>query len=377
MSDRVREILSWYARTTRARSANLYRMLMTGRLAGTGKLVILPVDQGFEHGPARSFAPNPAGLRPALPLPARHRRRLQRLRRAARLHRGRRGRVRRADPAHPQAQQLRQPVQRQRPLPGGHRPASTTPCGSAARPSASPSIRARPSATTMYEELRELALEAKAAGLAVVVWSYPRGSGLSKDGETAIDVSAYAAQIAAQLGAHIIKVKPPSDHIEQDAARKVYEKHGIPVGDAGRPRAPRRAGRVRRPPHRHLLRRRDGDHRGRPRGQPPDRRGRRLRHHHGPQLLPARARRGRQAAAGRDGHLRRGRRSKAPAQATVRTAGAAGIAGRPGRVRTAEGCSARRLQARDEHLDQLRVELRAGAARATPPSASSCDSAVR
>jgi class I fructose-bisphosphate aldolase len=82
----------------------------------------------------------------------------------------------------------------------------------------------------MYGQIRELAEEAKAHGLAVVVWSYPRGSGISKKGETAIDVVAYAAQIAAQLGAHLIKVKPPTDHIEQDAARKVYEKHQIPIG---------------------------------------------------------------------------------------------------------------------------------------------------
>jgi class I fructose-bisphosphate aldolase len=82
----------------------------------------------------------------------------------------------------------------------------------------------------MLEELRELAEEAKSVGLAVVVWSYPRGSGVSKDGETAIDVVAYAAQMAAQLGAHVIKVKPPTDFIEQDAARKVYEKEKIPIG---------------------------------------------------------------------------------------------------------------------------------------------------
>jgi class I fructose-bisphosphate aldolase len=61
------------------------------------------------------------------------------------------------------------------------------------------------------------------------MWSYPRGEQLSKAGETGIDVIAYAAQIAAQLGAHIIKVKPPSAHIEQDAAKKVYEAQGIPV----------------------------------------------------------------------------------------------------------------------------------------------------
>ncbi len=82
---------------------------------------------------------------------------------------------------------------------------------------------------TMYQELRELSEEAKACGLAVVVWSYPRGSGLSKEGETAVDVSAYAAQIAAQLGAHVIKVKPPSAHLEQDAAKKVYEKQKSPI----------------------------------------------------------------------------------------------------------------------------------------------------
>lgn len=81
----------------------------------------------------------------------------------------------------------------------------------------------------MYMELREIAEEAKACGLAVVVWSYPRGSGLSKVGETAVDVCAYAAQIAAQLGAHIIKVKPPTADVEQDAARKVYESEAIPV----------------------------------------------------------------------------------------------------------------------------------------------------
>ena len=81
----------------------------------------------------------------------------------------------------------------------------------------------------MYDEFRDIAEEAKASGLAVVLWCYPRGSGLSKEGETAVDVIAYAAQISAQLGAHIIKVKPPTDHIEQDAARKVYEEEGIDI----------------------------------------------------------------------------------------------------------------------------------------------------
>jgi class I fructose-bisphosphate aldolase len=79
----------------------------------------------------------------------------------------------------------------------------------------------------MYEQLRDLAADAKAAGLVVVVWSYPRGSGITKEGETALDVIAYAAQIAAQLGAHIIKIKPPTAHVEHAAAQKAMEKAGV------------------------------------------------------------------------------------------------------------------------------------------------------
>lgn len=84
----------------------------------------------------------------------------------------------------------------------------------------------------MYGQIRAIAEEAKSVGLAVVIWSYARGSALSKAGETAIDVIGYAAQIAAQLGAHIIKVKLPTAHIEQPAAKKVYEATGIPIGTA-------------------------------------------------------------------------------------------------------------------------------------------------
>jgi class I fructose-bisphosphate aldolase len=84
-------------------------------------------------------------------------------------------------------------------------------------------------AQAMYQQCREMIAEAKANGLVAVVWSYPRGSSISKEGETAIDVVAYAAQIAAQLGAHVIKVKPPTQHIEQPEAKKAYEKTGVPI----------------------------------------------------------------------------------------------------------------------------------------------------
>jgi class I fructose-bisphosphate aldolase len=81
----------------------------------------------------------------------------------------------------------------------------------------------------MMEEIAEMAREAKAYGLAVVIWSYPRGGNLSKNGETAMDICAYAAHMAALLGAHIIKVKPPTDFLELDAAKKVYEKEKIDI----------------------------------------------------------------------------------------------------------------------------------------------------
>ena len=80
------------------------------------------------------------------------------------------------------------------------------------------------------EELRELAEEAKAAGLAVVVWSYPRGPNLDKVAETAVDICAYAAHMAALMGAHIIKVKPPTANVSLDAAKKTYETNKIAIG---------------------------------------------------------------------------------------------------------------------------------------------------
>ena len=236
MTDRVREILSWYGSDNPGTLANLYRMLNAGRLGGTGKLVILPVDQGFEHGPARSFAPNPAGYDPRyhfqLAIDA-----------GCNAYAAPLGFIEAG--AAEFAGQIPLILKANNPdsLYGGADPipAVTASVEDALRLGCGaigftiyPGSADR---NAMYEELRELTLEAKAAGLVVVVWSYPRGSGLSKEGETAVDVCAYAAQIAAQLGAHIIKVKPPTDYIEIDAARKAMEAAGVQIGTLGRARA--------------------------------------------------------------------------------------------------------------------------------------------
>jgi class I fructose-bisphosphate aldolase len=199
-----------------------------GRLAGTGKFVILPVDQGFEHGPLRSFIPNPAAYDPdyhfqlaieagcnayaaplgfiqagadryagELPL-------ILKLNNSDTLYTG-------TDPCPAVTASVQDALAL-----GCVAIGFTIYPGSALR-------------NDMYEQIRELTSEAKACGLAVVIWSYPRGSGISKDGETAVDVACYAAQIACQLGANIVKVKPPTAHIEQGEAKKLVEKHGLPV----------------------------------------------------------------------------------------------------------------------------------------------------
>jgi len=223
---RIHRILSYYESDNPGTKANLARILTHGRLGNTGKLVILPVDQGFEHGPARSFAPNPDGYDPhyhyqlaidaglnafAAPLGL--------LEAGADTFAGAIPTILKVNSSNSHATTKDQAI--------------TGSVGDALRLGCSAIgftiYPGSDSCFSMMEEIREMAEEAKAVGLAVVIWSYPRGGNLSKEGETAIDVTAYAAHMAALLGAHIIKVKPPTAHIEQEEARKVYEKQGIDV----------------------------------------------------------------------------------------------------------------------------------------------------
>ena len=228
MTDRVREILSWYGSDNPGTLTNLARLLNHGRLAGTGKLVILPVDQGFEHGPARSFASNPPAYDPryhfefaieagcnayAAPLGF--------LEAGARDYAGAIPLILKVND-HDLLHDEKDPEQA---LTGSVSDALRLGCvgvGFTIYPGSTHRFE-------MYSQIRAYAEEAKRHGLAVIIWSYPRGSDLSKAGETAIDVCGYAAHLAAQLGAHIIKVKIPTAHIEQEAARKVYEKEEIPI----------------------------------------------------------------------------------------------------------------------------------------------------
>jgi class I fructose-bisphosphate aldolase len=228
ITPRVKEILSWYSSDCPGTLTNLARLLGHGKLGGTGKLVILPVDQGFEHGPARSFAPNPAGYDPdyhfqlaidsgcnayAAPLGF--------IEAGAAKFAGQIPTILKLNNSDSLAK-VDQPVSA---ITGSVDEALRLGC-SAVGYTIYPGSGAR---NRQYEDLRAITEEAKRKGLVVVVWSYPRGAGVSKDGETATDIAGYAAQISAQLGAHIIKVKPPKDLVEGAEAKKVFEKYAIPT----------------------------------------------------------------------------------------------------------------------------------------------------
>jgi fructose-bisphosphate aldolase, class I len=225
LTAKVKEILSWYEGESPGVKGSLARLLMHGRLAGTGKLVILPVDQGYEHGPARSFASNPPAYDPhylyqlaidaglngyAAPLGM--------LEAGADTYAGQLPTILKMNSANS--------------LSAGVEDQAVTASVSDARHLGCVGVGftiypGSDACYAMMEELREIIKEAKSHGMIAVVWAYPRGGKVSKAGETALDIVAYAAHMAALMGANIIKVKPPTDVIDLDAAKPVYESEEI------------------------------------------------------------------------------------------------------------------------------------------------------
>ncbi|MCG8623337.1 MAG: class I fructose-bisphosphate aldolase [Proteobacteria bacterium] len=224
----VKAILDNYEADSPSVKSNLARILMHGKLGGSGKLVILPVDQGFEHGPARSFAVNPPAYDPhyhfQLALDAglsAYAAPLGMLEAGAETFKNKLPTILKINSSNSLANLGDAPSQA---ITASVKDAIRLKCAAVGY-TIYPGSHA---AFTMIRDFKDIAREAKTEGLAVVLWSYPRGGGMSKAGETALDVTAYAAHMAALLGAHIIKVKPPTDHIEQAEAKKNYEH--IPTG---------------------------------------------------------------------------------------------------------------------------------------------------
>src|SRR6185437_2606693 len=184
MTPSVREILSWYGADNVGTLTNLARLLNHGRLGGTGKLVILLVDQGFEHGPARSFSPNPPSYNPlyhfelaieagcnayAAPLGF--------LEAGARDFAGEIPTILKTN----DNDVLREEADPNQALTASVQDALRLGCcavGFTIYPGSAYQLE-------MYGQLRAYAEEAKRNGLVVVIWSYPRGSRLSKNGESA------------------------------------------------------------------------------------------------------------------------------------------------------------------------------------------------
>ena len=228
-TDTVKAILSNYESDNPGVKGNLCRMLMQGELGGTGKMIILPVDQGYEHGPHRSFAPNPAGYDPhyhyqmaidaglnayAAPLGP--------LEAGADTFAGQIPTILKVNSAN---SLLPGDMVKDQAVTASVDDALRLGCaaiGFTVYPGSSASIE-------MFEEIREMSAEAKSLGIATVIWSYPRGEAVSKAGELAIDISAYAAHMAALLGAHIIKVKLATADLEQAEAKKMYDEHNIDI----------------------------------------------------------------------------------------------------------------------------------------------------
>ena len=221
MTSAVQKILSFYESDTPGIKAKLAQLLMHGRLGGTGHLIILPVDQGFEHGPNQSFCQNPLAFDPlyhfklsieaglsayAAPLGM--------LEAGANTFAGQIPLILKMNSAN----SLVGNTQLNQAMTGSIQDAVRLGClgvGFTIYPGSEYTY-------DMFEHIQELSREAKEHGLFTVIWSYPRGN-MSKEGETAIDVVSYGAHMAALLGAHIIKVKLPTDHIEKASDKQAME----------------------------------------------------------------------------------------------------------------------------------------------------------
>jgi class I fructose-bisphosphate aldolase len=229
MSAKVKQIINCYESETPGVKANIHRMLSAGKLSGTGKLVILPVDQGFEHGPDRSFAINPLAYDPhyhfklaieaglsayAAPLGM--------IEAGADTFAGQIPLILKVNSNNSLMSEDYNTDQAITATVDDALKLGCSAVGFTIYPGSDYSLE-------MFEEIREISAEAKAKGLAVVVWSYPRGGDLPKEQETCVDVVAYAAHIAALLGAHIIKVKPPKSGVYDKKAKEVYEKHSVKI----------------------------------------------------------------------------------------------------------------------------------------------------
>jgi class I fructose-bisphosphate aldolase len=224
LSQTVKKILSNYESDNPGVKSNIARLLCHGHVGNTGRMVIFPVDQGFEHGPDRSFSMNPAAYDPhyffdlaveagvsafAAPLGL--------LEAGADTFAGQMPLILKMNSGNTMTRFAKQPLDSDQAITASISDALRLGCsaiGFTVYPGSDHTYE-------MYEEIRSLSEEAKACGLAVVIWSYARGN-MSKAGETSIDAIAYGAHMACLLGASIVKVKLPTEHVEYLESESAY-----------------------------------------------------------------------------------------------------------------------------------------------------------
>ena len=219
MTEAVQKILQNYTYETPAVRGRIAQLLHQGALAGTGRLMISAVDQGFEHGPIDSFAMQSEAYDPCFHFRFAYENRLSGLsgplgflQAGVDMYSGQLPLILKmnssnklidiADPDQAVTASIDDAVQ-----------LGCSAIGFTIYPGSNASL-------SQFQELRELSAEARACGLAVIVWSYPRGN-LSTEGETALDTVSYGAHMACLLGAHIVKVKIPSSHFETKKSKQL------------------------------------------------------------------------------------------------------------------------------------------------------------
>lgn len=213
------------------KKTRLHRMLYEHG-PGNGTLLILPIDQGIEHGPV-DFFPNPASEDPLY----QYRLALEGGYSAIALHIG-------------LAQKYSRKYAGKVPLLLKINGKSTIPSDDNAfsplTATVEDAVRLGADAVgyTLYvgspaqdrdiKQLNDVRYDCEKYGMPLVVWAYPRGSAIEgKGGKNSLYAVDYAARLACEFGADIVKINVPKiDETKMDKLPKPYNTLKLPYEDA-------------------------------------------------------------------------------------------------------------------------------------------------
>lgn len=238
ITKQVKKVLDNYEGELPSVKLNLARLFMHGRLAGTGHIMLLAVDQGFEHGPT-TFLKNTLGFDPHYHFSlakeaglSGYTAPLSWLRAGVDSYLGAVPMILKMNHSNRLLPKTMDPDQA---VIGSVEDAVEMGCvgvGFTLYPGSDSYLE-------QLEELKEISSCARSFGLFTVVWAYPRGSGLeaaasseplygekqasSCNPQLALDTIAYSAHMACLAGAHIVKVNIPNDFIAREDSKESYK----------------------------------------------------------------------------------------------------------------------------------------------------------